>query len=91
MASSDNMFSLAAEAFLTIFASRRRGQLFTAEDVTAAAESEYPVTLAPGQRRRWGPVFLRARDGGLIRFAKHDGRPIYVPRRNGSPQPVYTC
>jgi hypothetical protein len=74
---------------LRIFAVLNKGKLFTAEEVTA--QLGWQKMLSPREQRKWGPVFLKAKREGTIKQAKHDGRPLYVPRYNGSPQPVYTC
>ena len=70
---------------LRIFAALNKGKLFTAEEATMQ------IHINTHSPRRWGPVFRAALRSGDIKFAKSQGRRIYVPRYNGSPQPVYTC
>jgi hypothetical protein len=71
---------------LRIFAALNKGKLFTAEEVTEYAG----MYICARENRKWGPVFRAALRSGDIKFAG-GARRIYVPRYNGSPQPVYTC
>lgn len=57
-------FEQDALGFLIAYAKRRKGQSFSAEDVTLAAASS---GLSPVDLRQWGTVFSQAAREGYIR------------------------
>ncbi len=57
-------FDKDALGFLISFAKRRKGQSFSAEQVTLAAMDK---GIAPGDLRVWGKVFVQAAKAGYIR------------------------
>ena len=58
-------FAKSASEFLIAYAAQRRGQSFSAEDVTLAALN---AGLAPLDLRSWGRIFIQvARDGHIRR------------------------
>lgn len=74
-------FAKSASEFLIAYAAQRRGQSFSAEDVTLAA---LDAGLAPLDLRSWGHIFIQvARDGHIRRsravFPRAMGNQTLVP------------
>ena len=58
-----NKFDRDGYGFLLRFIRKQKGQPFSAESVTLAAET---AGILPPDRRNWGRVFLQARKDGYI-------------------------
>lgn len=77
-------FDTDALGFLIKFARKKRGQSFSAEQVTLAAMDK---GIAPADLRSWGAVFVQAARDGYIRRSE-----VLFPRSmgNGSLAPGWT-